>query len=136
MYTSYFLFNDTATTGIDTYGHTLSLPDALPICPGRSDLIPVINAAGIRLPAWRILGELGLRIRSALSAGVRALPSIKARRAVVAVPARAPGAAGSPTGRSIHPASASAADAGDERTEELHVGEGGWRPFKLRRAPY
>src|SRR3546814_10297410 len=94
MYTSYFLFNDTATTGIDTYGHTLSLPDALPICPGRSDLIPVINAAGIRLPAWRILGELGLRIRSALSAGVRALPSIKARRAVVAVRARASGAAG------------------------------------------
>src|SRR3546814_16524061 len=28
----YFFFNDTATTEIYTYGHTLSLHDALPIC--------------------------------------------------------------------------------------------------------
>src|SRR3546814_17157049 len=28
-----FFFNDTATTEIYTYGHTLSLHDALPICP-------------------------------------------------------------------------------------------------------
>src|SRR3546814_18152954 len=30
-----FFFNDTATTEIYTYGHTLSLHDALPICAGR-----------------------------------------------------------------------------------------------------
>src|SRR3546814_6697232 len=30
----FFCFNDTATTEIYTYGHTLSLPDALPIFPG------------------------------------------------------------------------------------------------------
>src|SRR3546814_6201445 len=29
---SFFFFNDTATTEIYTYGHTLSLHDALPIC--------------------------------------------------------------------------------------------------------
>src|SRR3546814_11874084 len=45
----YFFFNDTATTEIYTYGHTLSLHDALPIsdcddpadgesCGGRPDL--------------------------------------------------------------------------------------------------
>src|SRR3546814_14429940 len=28
----FFFFNDTATTEIYTYGHTLSLHDALPIC--------------------------------------------------------------------------------------------------------
>src|SRR3546814_5132152 len=32
--TSYFFFNDTATTEIYTYGHTLSLHDALPISSG------------------------------------------------------------------------------------------------------
>src|SRR3546814_11150768 len=30
--TLFFFFNDTATTEIYTYGHTLSLHDALPIC--------------------------------------------------------------------------------------------------------
>src|SRR3546814_14329751 len=28
------VFNDTSTTEVYTYGHTLSLPDALPICCG------------------------------------------------------------------------------------------------------
>src|SRR3546814_3507885 len=32
---SLFFFNDTAPTEIYTYGHTLSLHDALPICIGR-----------------------------------------------------------------------------------------------------
>src|SRR3546814_19852365 len=32
-----FFFNDTATTEIYTYGHTLSLHDALPICAIYSD---------------------------------------------------------------------------------------------------
>src|SRR3546814_15055222 len=31
MYKSYFFFNDTATTEIYTYGHTLARHDALPI---------------------------------------------------------------------------------------------------------
>src|SRR3546814_12572593 len=34
----YFFFNDTATTEIYTYGHTLSLHDALPICRAPVDL--------------------------------------------------------------------------------------------------
>src|SRR3546814_18740240 len=35
----FFFFNDTATTWIYTYGHTLSLHDALPICgrKGKAD---------------------------------------------------------------------------------------------------
>src|SRR3546814_14558446 len=37
----YFFFNDTATTEIYTYGHTLSLHDALPICR--------LQAAGIEV---------------------------------------------------------------------------------------
>src|SRR3546814_12035316 len=32
LFVSFFFFNDTATTEIYTYGHTLSLHDALPIC--------------------------------------------------------------------------------------------------------
>src|SRR3546814_10105827 len=41
---SVFCFNDTATTGIYTYGHTLSLRDALPIYAG----VPVgLEAAAV-----------------------------------------------------------------------------------------
>src|SRR3546814_1948723 len=36
IYVSVFFFNDTATTEIYTYGHTLSLHDALPISEHRS----------------------------------------------------------------------------------------------------
>src|SRR3546814_11540301 len=32
LFYSFFFFNDTASTEIYTYGHTLSLHDALPIC--------------------------------------------------------------------------------------------------------
>src|SRR3546814_2811207 len=38
-----FFFNDTATTEIYTYGHTLSLHDALPIC---TDCIAHLRARG------------------------------------------------------------------------------------------
>src|SRR3546814_8552425 len=42
LWVYFFLFNDTATTEIYTYGHTLSLHDALPISrrirPGRGGL--------------------------------------------------------------------------------------------------
>src|SRR3546814_10187354 len=34
-----FFINDTATTEIYTYGHTLSLHDALPICAGNLDAV-------------------------------------------------------------------------------------------------
>src|SRR3546814_2410145 len=36
----FFFFNDTATTEIYTYLHTLSLHDALPICPPRIEDLP------------------------------------------------------------------------------------------------
>src|SRR3546814_4534958 len=36
----FFFFNDTATTEIYTYGHTLSLHDALPICASRRCAAP------------------------------------------------------------------------------------------------
>src|SRR3546814_11657140 len=38
LYSSFF-FNDTPTTEIYTYGHTLSLHDALPISRGRARLL-------------------------------------------------------------------------------------------------
>src|SRR3546814_7696579 len=57
---SLYFFNDTATTDIYTYGHTLSLHDALPICPAagtaRRSLFPRVegpDAAGAR-PRRRI----------------------------------------------------------------------------------
>src|SRR3546814_12543957 len=37
MYVVVCFFNDTATTEIYTYGHTLSLHDALPISQGRNE---------------------------------------------------------------------------------------------------
>src|SRR3546814_16449152 len=37
---SVFFVNDTATNEIYTYVHTLSLHDALPICPRRSEVAP------------------------------------------------------------------------------------------------
>src|SRR3546814_10627396 len=54
----FFLFNDTATTEIYTYLHTLSLHDALPTCDslrttGASDLIATQLAhIAALLPAW------------------------------------------------------------------------------------
>src|SRR3546814_1588705 len=41
-------FNDAATTEIYTYCHTLSLHDALPICPGRSRAGQCRGASGRR----------------------------------------------------------------------------------------
>src|SRR3546814_468269 len=44
----FFFFNDTATTRIYTYGHTLSLHDALPISAGLEDVEPAgeVHAEG------------------------------------------------------------------------------------------
>src|SRR3546814_5431106 len=39
-------FNDTATTEIYTYGHTLSLHDALPICTGGMVCAALTDIAG------------------------------------------------------------------------------------------
>src|SRR3546814_13038652 len=39
-----FFFNDTATTEIYTYGHTLSLHGALPISYGRTSVLPRFRA--------------------------------------------------------------------------------------------
>src|SRR3546814_11162599 len=43
-----FVFNDTPTTEIYTYGHTLSLHDALPICRQRAPAGAGGAAAGAR----------------------------------------------------------------------------------------
>src|SRR3546814_13103048 len=48
----YFFFNDTATTEIYTYGHTLSLHDALPIY-GPSPPIPCARSPGCRERRYR-----------------------------------------------------------------------------------
>src|SRR3546814_13549019 len=49
IYGWFFFFNDTATTEIYTYGHTLSLHDALPI---SRDCCPPPPAATCR-PSWK-----------------------------------------------------------------------------------
>src|SRR3546814_17487604 len=40
----FFFFNDTATTEISTYGHTLSLHDALPISQGKTLILHSVAA--------------------------------------------------------------------------------------------
>src|SRR3546814_15977147 len=47
-----FFLNDTATTEIYTYGHTLSLHDALPICGQRGKAVPA-DAGRARAAALR-----------------------------------------------------------------------------------
>src|SRR3546814_15967145 len=54
-----FFFNDTATTAIYTYGHTLSLHYALPICRrrrGRRNICPSTRHRSTPCPARRIAG--------------------------------------------------------------------------------
>src|SRR3546814_8037509 len=57
----YLLFNDTSTTEIYTYGHTLSLHDALPISGGKSPLqvfaVKVVAAEGPSCEFRRLVGE-------------------------------------------------------------------------------
>src|SRR3546814_16762189 len=54
-------FNDTSTTEIYTYGHTLSLHDALPICRGRGcGLLPPVAVLQLQpreVPAHRAVAE-------------------------------------------------------------------------------
>src|SRR3546814_6718796 len=67
----FFLFNDTATTEIYTYGHTLSLHDALPISVerGESGIGDIIAAIGE--PAARRIDigciDIGRRARIAVA---------------------------------------------------------------------
>src|SRR3546814_19422570 len=45
----YFFFNDTSTTEIYTYGHTLSLHDALPIFKKLQEVIDLLNVEVVSL---------------------------------------------------------------------------------------
>src|SRR3546814_20816005 len=71
MYIAYlnFFFNDTATTEIYTYGHTLSLHDALPIlhlvAEGLGDGI-VLGHASIRCPALLEGDHVGVELLAGL----------------------------------------------------------------------
>src|SRR3546814_12601789 len=47
-----FFFNDTATTEIYTYGHTLSLHDALPICSTTTTSTRELR--GVSVSAWTV----------------------------------------------------------------------------------
>src|SRR3546814_20827436 len=47
-----FFFNDTATTEIYTYGHTLSLHDALPIWFGRFTHCTAMRKGAERRASW------------------------------------------------------------------------------------
>src|SRR3546814_18135998 len=57
-----FFFNDTATTEIYTYGHTLSLHDALPICsrapPSPAGVSDMMNLREYRNTADRLADHL------------------------------------------------------------------------------
>src|SRR3546814_18195492 len=58
-----FFFNGTSTSAIYTYGHTLSLHDALPICGAHRSLgRPVIARAGARAIVIEF-GEGGQELR-------------------------------------------------------------------------
>src|SRR3546814_3730247 len=56
----FVFFNETATTEIYTYGHTLSLHDALPICSYRIHPRPSTRRAGLRRP-FPVVLRSGLR---------------------------------------------------------------------------
>src|SRR3546814_12805745 len=59
MFITFLFYNETATTEIYTYLHTLSLLDALPIYVDRDHLVPVDAAAGggVRRPAFHQVTE-------------------------------------------------------------------------------
>src|SRR3546814_9250761 len=57
----YLFFNDTSTTEIYTYGHTLSLHDALPISRRHGDFDLVVDTAADRRAAERrIIADLAI----------------------------------------------------------------------------
>src|SRR3546814_6936655 len=78
-----FFFNDTATTEIYTYWHTLSLHDALPICgilidwsdfDQLSAVVPLLARiypnGGADVNHFHAAGGMGLLIRELLEAGL------------------------------------------------------------------
>src|SRR3546814_10939253 len=57
-----FFFNDTATTDIYTYGHTLSLPDALPIYPGAEHLTLAVMGCVVNGPGESRHADIGISL--------------------------------------------------------------------------
>src|SRR3546814_21170329 len=80
-YVLIFFFNHTSATEIDTYWHTLSLHDALPISPMGRPLLPdspnwAWHEYGARVGFWRFLDALqsrGLKATLALNGTVCSL---------------------------------------------------------------
>src|SRR3546814_4748255 len=79
-----FFFNDTATTEIYTYGHTLSLHGALPISYGRTSVLP-------RFRAEEFVEEVGCAIDDLrhLIESRRDIDHLSHRGALAAYPRRA-----------------------------------------------
>src|SRR3546814_3980497 len=73
----FFFFNDTATTEIYTYGHTLSLHDALPISARDHDLGGVLRRRQRRQPQQLRFVGAGVRSRQCRRAQ-RAIPGDRA----------------------------------------------------------
>src|SRR3546814_20875155 len=87
----FFFFNDAATTGIYTYGHPLSLPDALPIydhLSGRQqvhrDTAPGHRARPQRRRRQMMVVEIGERHAQLLGIGARQAGAAEHDRDVVA----------------------------------------------------
>src|SRR3546814_15054743 len=72
----FFFFNDTATTEIYTYGHTLSLHDALPIS-AKAAAEPPLEPPGVRskFQGLRVMPYFGLSVTAFQpNSGVVVLP--------------------------------------------------------------
>src|SRR3546814_17504569 len=72
----FFFWNDKATTENDTYGHTLSLHDALPICQrGRGrDAEPVADPAAAQQRPASLDAQTTWRCPMSANAHLRTLP--------------------------------------------------------------
>src|SRR3546814_15475264 len=81
MFLMFFFFNVTATTEIDTYGHTLSLHDALPICQmGDAGILFTADGAEIHVTdTQKKLGELHVHVGKVTSGGVKLGDAVEMR---------------------------------------------------------
>src|SRR3546814_18510838 len=111
----YFFFNDTATTEIYTYGHTLSLHDALPIC------LAVRQASEAPCRARPASGRCGGPASTPVSTATAIRCLRKWRKTTILGKARR-GAVGSPSRRM--------AEKLDDRSEERRVGKEGGSPCR------
>src|SRR3546814_19726870 len=95
LYYCCFFFNVTATTGIYTYGHTLSLHDALPITGSRSgttwpNVALSVTVPAPSSPAWRAgavserIENLAERILNAAESSLRHYTMQSTRGAILA----------------------------------------------------